>query len=124
MNLKHTLALSVTASALALAGRALAETRADVTAETASAIASEVQIGAEIGQEAADAAVETANTVNAAKAVGAASASKAEAADVAAEEASLMASDMIEAREVTEAVATEAKTEAVLEDSKAMSQGD
>ena len=50
MNLKHTLALSVTASALALAGSALAETRADVTAETASAIASEVQIGAEIGQ--------------------------------------------------------------------------
>jgi hypothetical protein len=35
-----------------------------------------------------------------------------------------MAADMIEAKEVTEAVATEAKTEAVLQDSKVMVSGD
>jgi hypothetical protein len=124
MSLKHTLTVSIAAAALGLAGPAPAETQSDITAETASTIASEVQVGAEASQEAANAAVETATAVNAAQAVGEASAKEAEAADVAAEEASLMASDMIEAKEVTEAAATEAKTDAVLDDSKEMIQGD
>lgn len=45
-------------------------------------------------------------------------------ADVAAEGTSTMAADMIEAKEATKAVADEAKTDAVLSDSKAMIYGD
>jgi len=62
--------------------------------------------------------------VNAAKDAGMATSTEAEEADLAAEGTSTMAADMIEAKEVTEAVATEAKTEAVLQDSKVMVSGD
>jgi len=118
MYLKHILASSIAAVAVSLAGVALAESPADATAKAASEMATDANVGAAAAQEAANVAVEGAADVSAAQAAGMATSTDAEAADLAAEGASEMAADMMEAKEATEAAAKEAKTDAVLEDSK------
>ena len=123
MYLKNILVSATTAVALGLSGAALAETAADATAKAATEMAKDVGPAAGGTQGDGDVTTQAAADVNAAKAAGAASSMDAEAADVASEVTNEAAAEMIEAKMVTEEVAKEAKTDAVLEDSKTLIQG-
>ena len=124
MYLKHILISTTTVVALSLSGALFAETAADATAKAATEIAKDVKAASAVTQDAANVSTEAAADVNAAKAAGNAGSKDAEAADVASEVTNEAAADMIEAKMVTEEVEKEAKTDAVLEDSKTLIQGD
>jgi hypothetical protein len=123
MHPKHILVSSVAAVALGLAGAAFAETQADAAAKAADEIATGVAAGEKEAQQAAGVAEEAQADVQAAQASGEASTGDAVDADLAAEEASTTAADMIEAKEATKAVEEEAKVDAVLQDSKTLIEG-
>ena len=106
MYLKHIHVSTATAVALSLSGAVLAESAADATAKAAGEMAKDVGAAAEVTQGAADVATEAAADVNAAKAAGKASSMDAEAADVASEVTNEAAAEMIEAKMVTEEVAS------------------
>jgi hypothetical protein len=123
MHSKHILVSSIAAVALGLAGAAFAETEADAAADAAAEIATGVAAGQEASQQAADVADEAQADVQEAQAAGEASTADAVDADLADEEANTIASDMIEAKEITKEVEEEAKVDAVLQDSKTLIEG-
>jgi len=118
MSLRHILVSATTAAALGLPGGLLAESATDAEAKAATELAKDVGAASQATQGVADVATEAAADVNAAKAAGAASSMDTEAADLASEAVNSTAAEMIEAKMVTDEVAKEAKTDAVLQDSK------
>lgn len=119
------LLLSVTAMlALGLSGTLLAETEADAAAKAAKQMAEDVGAAAEMTQGAADVVTEGAADVNAAKDAGLATSAEAEAADRMSEAVNAEAAEMMETKVIADEAAKEAATDAVLEDSKEMIEGD
>lgn len=124
MKLRNILVSLLSVVALALAGNVLADSQANATAKAASEIASSMKTDAQVAQESANLAVEDSNAVNAAQEAGVATARQAQEADVAAEGTSMMAADMIAAKDMTKSVANAAENTVATRSSRTLVSGD
>lgn len=112
-----------TALAIGFSSALFAETPADAAAKAAKEMAKDVDAGAAMTQGVADAVTDAAADVNAAKDAGLATSEEAEAASRMSEAANTEAAEMMEAKIIADEAAKEAATDAVLEDSKELIEG-